>query len=432
MTVFDLIYTILSIIISPFILLRILINPTFRRDLKVRLFGDYSQAGFSKTQSGKKIWVHAASSGEVSLALKLITELNNGTTGYEFFLTTNRLPGLEVAQKADGIAAFMAPLDFSFLVNKFIRATGVEDLIVIETEIWPNMIRLMSRRGKVVIANGRISDHTIKRYKLGSLLLENVFRRVSWVLAKEPESASRFVQLGVPPQKVVYLGNLKFELPVSPSQNELDRLATRFKLDGSQFLFIAGSIQPEETKILVMAWQSLKAEIPGIKLFLVPRHPDKREEFENILNQLSVPYLLSSKDLTDSKRTRENQVFIVDEFGALLCLYALGNSIFVGGSLCDFGMRGGQNMLEPVGLKKPVCVGPYTANFKQEVDILLQVESIRIVKNEAELSDFILECYQKPERISLMGERGHREIIEQAGGLEKNVQKLREIFDPAD
>lgn len=417
----------LLLLISPAILIKSILKPDFRKRVLSRvLIGNYNRLR-NNLGIQSSIWVHAASVGEVRLAVRLIEAYKAIEPDQQFVVTTNTIAAFEIARKETLFFSFIAPLDFSFLIKRFIKQTKAQNLVLIETEIWPNMIRLMSQKGQVVIINGRLSDRHFNNYLKLRPILRSTLDKISHVLARDTYSTKRFIQLGIPPEQVPCLGNLKFEYPVSPPNNILSQLRQKYQIDNSQFLFIAGSIQPEELVPIVNAWEKIKNQSIDIRLFVIPRHPDKGSQITKILEGMAVKYYFSSQQSYSTEIFETNPVHIIDEIGVLLSWYELGNASFVGGSLCD---RGGQNMLEPIGLKKPVCIGPNAVNFKHEVDLLQQADGIRIVQNEFDLSDFIFKCYQVPDQMKHMGERGYQVIIDQAEAMSKNVKALIKIFSP--
>lgn len=425
MSVFDLFYISVFIVLSPLILLKSLLSSEFRKNFLARLTPLAAPTVNSNQSDSGRIWIHAASVGEVNLALTLIQAFNKFDTSSQFVLTTNTLSGFQIARENSSIPVYIAPLDFSFLLKKFIKVTQVTDLLLIETEIWPNMISLISKTGKIAIANGRLSDRHFNRYLKGRYFLKKTMSRISLVLVGDQTSAKRFIKLGISSRNVSSLGNLKFEVPSYPPADQIAALKQQFFIEDQQFIFVAGSIQPEEMIPLLKAWKILKNKIGSLRFFLIPRHPEKREEFIKSLQDFSVSAFFSSQESYRAEYLLENRIHIIDQIGVLKAWYALSKAVFVGGSLCS---RGGQNMLEAIGMKKPVCIGPYATNFKQEVDMLQAVEGIRIVEDENELTQFILECYENNKKGKLMGERGYQVLKRQATVLEKNVERLYSFF----
>jgi len=425
LSVFDLIYAAAIFLLSPFLLLKLLFDREFRHNFSARLFLSVSECRKVTATQSNAIWVHAASIGEIRLAIKLIHAWLQTDDKKKFFITTNTLQSKTLGEKETSIPVLIAPLDFSYLVRKFKNLIQPQHLILIETEIWPNQIRLMSETGRIVVVNGRLSDRHFNGYLKRKFLLAKTFAHLDWILARDQVSADRFHLLGASQKRILNTGSLKYEIPEPPAVRTLESINSNFRPQETPFLFVAGSLQPDELEHIIPTWQVLQAEIPGFQMVLIPRHPNKRDEFAKILTHNKISYSLTS-DASASLRKEENRhIYIIDQMGILKSWYFLADAIFVGGSLCN---KGGQNMVEAVGYKKPVCIGPYAVNFKDEVDLLLSVGGLRIVHNRDELCAFLRMCHASPEEAVKMGEHGYTAIAEQAHSLDESIRKLTEIY----
>lgn len=425
MSVFDLIYGILLLLFSPVVVVKLLIDPQFRLNLRSR-FSPFSHPLPLSSISGNAIWVHGASIGEIKLAIKLIEAWQKVDPARSFFITTNTLQSLNQALKETDVPVLPAPIDLSPVVKQFIQRAKPAHLVLIETEIWPNMIQQMAERGSVAIVNGRLSDRYFKRYLRFRKMLSGVVSRIDQVLARDNTSAERFRTLGISPDRIMVQGNLKYDIPHLPDRKILDQIQDRLPDNQEQYLMVAGSIQPEELSHILPAWKSLKDEIPGFRLIIIPRHPDKKDEFASILTEHEIQCSFDSDNDNHLLPKIHNHIHVVDMMGVLKSWYAISDIIFVGGSLCA---RGGQNMVEAVGYKKPVCIGPFATNFKDEVSLLTGVNGLTIIHNAEELAAFVRDCHHNPDRAAAMGQRGYQAIAEQADTLATNVQTLIELFN---
>jgi 3-deoxy-D-manno-octulosonic-acid transferase len=425
LSVFDLIYAVAIVILSPFLLLKLLFDREFRHNFSARLSPSVSECQKVTVTQANAIWVHAASIGEIRLAIKLIHAWLKTDSQKKFFITTNTIQSKTLGEKETRIPVLIAPLDFSHLVRKFKKLIKPRHLILIETEIWPNLIRLMSETGRIVVVNGRLSDRHFNGYLKRKFLLSKTFARLDWILARDPVSANRFHLLGASQKRILNTGSLKYEVPEPPEIHALESINSNFRPSQTPFLFVAGSLQPEELEHILPAWTVLQAEIPGFQMVLIPRHPNKRDEFAKILAHHKISYSFTSDASTSLRKEENRHIYIVDQMGILKSWYFLADAIFVGGSLCN---KGGQNMVEAVGYKKPVCIGPYAVNFKDEVDLLLSVAGLGIVHNPDELCAFLRMCHASPEEAVKMGECGFTAIAKQAHSLDESIKKLTEIY----
>lgn len=419
MTFFDIFYLLLLILLSPLWITLAAFNPKIRFIFSKKFFPRYKAESSSfKTRS---IWVHGASVGEVDIAIRIINRLKD-ELDVQFVLTTNTPAGLEIARKNHSGPSMIAPFDFSFLIRKFVRHFGVHGLILVETEIWSNMISYIGKHHPVVVVNGRLSDRHFHRYQKYRLLFRKALSRVRLILAGEKISADRFEKLGIPRDLIQQPGNIKFTLPKAFNDNLMQEIQQVYEIQDGDFIWVNGSIQPEEMGYLTEAWFQLEKKIPGLRMILIPRHPDKLERFEEALKAEFVDYELTTET---SHPARKARVHLIARMGVLKTWYRLADSIFVGGS---FSQRGGQNMMEAVALKKAVCVGPYAVNFKQEVDLLQAGGGLEVVQNTDELIHFVDSCYSKPEMAIQMGLKGQRVIEENSQAMEKTIRELIKIL----
>lgn len=425
---FDLLYVIVLILLSPLLALKLIFNARFRSDLVARMKAGENDGRLSDIDAlptDSRIWFHAASIGEIRLAIKLIHAWKPLDVSRSFFITTNTLQSRDLGQTETTVPVLIAPLDFSPVVRRFIQRVNPAHLVLVETEIWPNMIRIMADHGRIAIVNGRLSDRYFRRYLLGRRVLKTTISRFDRVLARDHTSAERFQKMGVPAERVILQGNLKFEIPLPPEPAFLETIRNTFIHKNKRFLFVAGSVQPEELTDILPAWRRLINHIPGFQMLLIPRHTDKKDEFASLLSQQGISFSFASAPTQGGADRDEKHIYIIDIMGVLKACYVLADVIFVGGSLCN---RGGQNMIEAVGYQKPVCIGPYATNFKEEVELLSDVSGIHIVTSAADIVAFVRQCHDHPEVAAKMSKAGYEAIAAQADALSANVRKLTEII----
>jgi 3-deoxy-D-manno-octulosonic-acid transferase len=418
---FDLIYFLILACLSPFILLKILFDARFRKTFLARLHPnlDVAKQTLNHYSPQNNIWVHAASIGEAGLAAKLIHAWKVKNPSYQFILSVGTLSGFDSFSQNSDIPVILAPLDFSFMIKRVQRRFKASHLILIETEIWPNMIDIMAKIGMVTIVNGRLSDKHYGQYYRIKRLLKQTMRSITHVLAGDNISQQRFFNLGVDQERIHKFGNMKFELPVIAEFEALKQLQSKYKINPQKPVFVAGSIQPEELNTIISAIQ--KIENHDIQVIIIPRHPEKRHEFKQILDRLNInAFFTAGSDLSNINH-KPNQVLVVDEIGVLRLFYQIASVIFVGGSLCN---RGGQNMMEAIGFQKPVCVGPFATNFKQEMDLLLQAEGIKIIQDKETLAQFIIFSLDQKSEAEEMALQGYRLIKDNSGALESTIDFL--------
>jgi 3-deoxy-D-manno-octulosonic-acid transferase len=328
-----------------------------------------------------RCWVHAVSVGESATAVPLVEAIHRRWPELGIVVSTITPTGARiVADRLAGTAAHRYfPLDLPGPVRRALDAARPRFFIAIETELWPNFLRALARRGTPsMIANGRISDRSFRRYLRVRWLMRRVLADVSVFAMQSEEDARRIVALGAAPERVVVTGNIKSDLVPGADPAEA-AWRGRLGMRATDRLWIAGSTHRGEEAIVLDAFRQARARCPGLALLLAPRHPERAGEVEDLIRE---------RGLTPARRSRlpgaraSDVVVILDTVGELAALYALAEVVFVGGSLVPVG---GHNVLEPAMRGKPVLYGPYTSNFREGALLLQRSGGGLVVKDGLEL-----------------------------------------------
>ncbi len=309
------------------------------------------------------IWIHAVSVGEVLAARPLVAALRERFPGRSVFVSTTTVTGNAVAQKSlrDVEALFYAPFDFTGPVQRVLDRLQPALLVLVETEIWPNLIHEARRRGtRIALVNGRISPRSFPRYRLVRSLLRRVLAEVDLFLMQGDAHAARIRDLGAPADRVHVTGNLKFDALEAPRTAEaLSRLVEA----GDRPLLVAGSTVSGEEALVLEAYRAIRERVPDAGLIVAPRHPERFAE---------VPALVEAAGFRCVRRTTlapggfaDGSVLVLDTLGELAQVYPLATVVFVGGSLVP---AGGHNVLEAAVAGKAVVVGPHMENFQEIAD----------------------------------------------------------------
>ena len=339
--------------VLPFVLL---LGLSYRDGFAQR-FGFYPKEVRRLLFAAKPLWIHAASVGEVRSTEALVKEFKARSPERKILLSTFTATGNRIARDIPGVdAAIYLPLDFPWAVRRALRAFDPAILLIIETEIWPNLMRGAFGGGiPVVLLSGRISEKAFARYSIVRGLFRRVLRLFSALGMQSPVDAARAVKLGAAENKVSVVGSLKFA-----SRNTDNRWRKLFALrDPSRPLLVAGSSHRGEEEILLAALKSARTRFPRLSLVLAPRHPERFDEVEKLLQ--SSPFAFQRKSRVAAEEYFARDVLLLDTVGELPEFFAAGDIAFVGGSLVN---HGGHNVLEPARFEKPVLFGPYMANFK--------------------------------------------------------------------
>ena len=353
-------------------------NSKKREFLKRRFFQDFS---FLKNEK-EYIWIHCSSVGEVNLSdslIKKILEKKSENVLLSVFTDT----GFETAEKKystnDRIKIIYFPLDDYFLIKTILKNIRLKTLIVIETEIWPNLINLCSKAGKVILANGRISDKSFKRdKKIGFILKSLLGEKIDFFCVQTEIDKERFIELGAKKDRVEVTGNLKFDIELENfSEESKENLKNQIYYNGKK-IFVCGSTRTGEDEILIESFKKLKNYL----LVLVPRHLDRIPKLEELIKSQGLTY----KKYSELEKG-DYQVLIVDKMGVLRKFYSIADITFVGGTLVNIG---GHSLLEPLFYRKTPIFGKYLQNVKDISKEVLKREIGYLAENSDEIYENIL------------------------------------------
>lgn len=396
----------------PFFALFALFNKKIRKNFRERLIPQYVGDNLQEC-----VWIHAASLGESAIAQNLVEQIRLQVPHARFLVTTNTYYARDLLERRIGsnVLVRSLPLDLPYSIDRFVGGSVFRGLILVETELWPNLIWKVHRHGiPIVIVNGRISDSTIEKYKSLSSLLKQVFSCVDLVLAQSGSHAKRFIELGMDPAKVVASGNLKYFRDIamlSPGQKEYQ--AVTF-----------GSIKEKELEPIVKVALNLKKKFPQLKIFVAPRELHLADAIEEALrNSLSTIRYSVLKENRNSYEAAE--AVVVDTVGDLMDIYGESQAAFVGGSLAPYG---GQNMLEPLFFETPVLFGPHVENFKEVAEQIIAVGGGISVNNADELTEKISFLLDNEEIRTRMGKAGRNIIDGQNRVMGETVARIREVL----
>ena len=317
--------------------------------------------------------------GEVNVAIKLIQDLEEVLENPNFVLSTTTLTGAKKAREnlSKNSKHVYFPFDLRFICKKFISFHNPSILLLIETEIWPNLINLSNESQiPVVIVNGRLSDKSLKKYKRLSSLFEKSFKKISFAFVQSKNDYERFSEAGIDKKSIDVSGSIKFDINVSSENNFSEKEIEYFK---GKYLFVCGSTHPGEEEILIDSFLELKKE--NKHLVLAPRHPERYEEIKELLKEKK----LNGARYTEisSKIYDKSDVTIVDVIGRLSDFYKVADYVFVGGTLVD---HGGQNFLEPAFFNKPIISGRSTYNFEEISKKLNDLGLLKFVSDKDEIT----------------------------------------------
>ncbi|HEV8327334.1 MAG TPA: 3-deoxy-D-manno-octulosonic acid transferase [Nitrospiraceae bacterium] len=445
-------YNIVLLVVSPVIVAVLLAKRRCRRGLLQRLgleegssglsrlfglVGFFEQKKLNKPDQPNKpdkpvIWVHAVSLGEVVAVTPLVNELRRRHPECRLVVSTVTETGREaVEQRLAGVADHCyAPLDFPWVVSRFIERLQPCLYLFVETELWPNLLWHLGRRGvPTVLVNGRLSTRSFARQQWAPVrsFYRPMLQALSLCLMQSDRDVDRIIALGAEVSRVRRTGNIKFDQPI-PAITERGTTRAHLGLHETEQLFMAGSTHPGEEETLVECYRSLVTQYPSAVLLLAPRHIERAESVEAMIRArgLSVQRRSNIRQ-AGALRSTGPRVVVLDSRGELAAIYREAVVAFVGGTLVPIG---GHNLLEPAQWAKPVLFGPYTDHCAEIADLLIQAGGGRRVLQAEDLTQQMMALFSDDEERKRMG-RSARQVVEQnQGALQQTLEAIDRLLTP--
>ena len=404
--VYNALGTFLLVIALPFAPLLYLLGKRYSTGLGQRL-GFYDRELKRALKNTRPVWIHGASVGEVSAAGRLVEEIGKRFPTRKIVLSAFTHTGYETAQRAiTDAAVIFFPLDHPWIVRRALSTLDPSVVVFLESEIWPNMLRLAHQRGTpALLLSGRLSERSFNKYSRLSWFFGVVWRRFALMGMQSEADAGRATRLGADPKKVSVTGNLKLADSGNgfhqdpPIESVFD---PKNKSDRHRVL-VAGSSHRGEEEILLEAFRCLKRSFPDLQMVLAPRHPQRFAEVEKLLKVKGMRF--GKKSQTNGRSLFAEDICLLDTLGDLQAVYALGDVAFVGGSLVD---AGGHNLLEPARLRRPVLFGPYMSNFAAIATEMKQTGGGVEVRNLEDLVRALTELLSDGDKRRAMGDKAYR------------------------
>ena len=370
------------------------------------------------------IWIHAVSVGEVNASMPLLRALITDYPHSEILVTTTTPTGskLLIERLGNKIKHQYLPVDIPFFINSFLNKWNPKILILLETEIWPNLINICKSRGIYsALVNARLSEKSKKNYLNYSALIKPVIEKIDLILTQFESDKRRFQEI-VERKDINTCGNLKFDQDVPTELEDISKTIKQdWSIDGKYrpTLIAASTHETEEEEVLKAFKQILKSS-PNALLILVPRHLERFDKVKKLINTSGLTLASRSKK---EEVKRSTQVLLGDTIGELNFLYSLSDVAFVGGSLID---HGGQNLLEPAAQSLALLSGPSLRNFSDISEQLIKKDGLTVIRNAQELSDEFVKLINNQDELKERGEAAFGVFMENRGALHKIVGYLHE------
>ncbi|WFL67400.1 lipid IV(A) 3-deoxy-D-manno-octulosonic acid transferase [Pantoea sp. X85] len=417
-------YTALLYLIQPLIWLRLWLRgrkaPTYRKRWAER----YGYCSGKVLPHG--IVLHSVSVGETLAAVPLVRALRHRYPTLPITVTTMTPTGSERAQSAFGkdVHHVYLPYDLPGSINRFLDTVDPRLVIIMETELWPNIIRILHQRKiPLVIANARLSERSAKGYKKLGGFMRDLLQRITLIAAQNAEDGDRFLSLGLKRSHLTVTGSLKFDISVTP-ELAAKAVTLRRQWASRRPVWIATSTHEGEEAIVLDAHRRLLQQFPDLLLILVPRHPERFKDACDLTQKRGFSFILRSSGEIPSSST---QVVIGDTMGELMMLYGIADLAFVGGSLVE---RGGHNPLEPAAHAIPVLMGPHIWNFKDICAKLQQAEGLITVTDVVSLQKEVANLLQDDDYRRYYGRHAVEVLHQNQGALQRLLQLLEPHLPP--
>jgi 3-deoxy-D-manno-octulosonic-acid transferase len=412
-------YTLAFYTAIPFLLIRlrkrIKKNPGYRERIKER-FGLYPKA---QPLSGS-LWFHTVSVGEFIAAKPLIDRILTTYPDLPCVITTMTPTGSDRVKQAyaDDIAQgkvrhVYLPYDLPDAISRFLKRFNPKLLVIMETELWPNIIHFTARRNiPIVIANARLSEKSAEGYRKILPLFRPMMREVVLVAAQSDADGERFVELGLPPANLQVTGTVKFDMEIKPELIS-ESQALREQWGGQRKVFIAASTHEGEDDQILEAFLYIRSQIPEALLVMVPRHP---ERFNDVADLIAARGLQLSRLSTDDDVTLKTDVILGDTMGDLLKMLGAADVAFIGGSLVPVG---GHNMLESLAMGTPALTGPHVFNFQVVAQMLGELDVLRTVTSSVGLGQAVEGLLKDDQQRYALSKRGKRVVEDNRGAMDR-------------
>ncbi|MCC7418256.1 MAG: 3-deoxy-D-manno-octulosonic acid transferase [Acidobacteria bacterium] len=427
---YSLLTLLVFVAVSPYFVYQALRYQKYVGSLRQRL--GYLPITFN-VDGEESIWIHAVSVGEALTARALAADLKAQYPRLRLFLSTTTIAGQQVARRnlQDVDAVFYFPFDWTFIVRRTLSLVKPRLFIMMETEIWPNLLRECRARGiRTIVINGRISSRSYPRYRLIRGFFRRVLADVDRFCMQSEESARRLADLGADPARIAVTGSLKFdslEMPAPAAHGRpRQRVLRFFRFGPARTVIVAGSTMRGEEEAVLKAFRSVKTAAPTSVAIVAPRQPERFGEVERLARDRGFDTVRRSELQIDAEPRAD--IVVLDTIGELAQIYQLATAVFVGGSLAD---HGGHNILEPAVFGKPIVFGPHMQNFREIAETFLLNAAALQVAGERELDDALLALVTDPVRRARLGAAARALVEANRGAKQKTLAVIRELVPVA-
>ncbi len=388
-------------------------------------FDSLGSGGEGRSQGHKILWFHGVSVGETKAIMPLLKRFKEKNENCKILFSTVTPTGQAVAREegagfVDVLMYF--PMDFAWVVTKVLDLVKPDIFIVVEKEVWPNIVSLLKERGvPVVVANGSISSRSFSNYKKLSMVFKPTFERISKFCAQTKKDGDRALMLGLPEGNLTVTGNIKFDMsPVELTGQEKNKLLSLLGFSTEDIVFTAGSTHKGEEDKVLEVFGNLKKQFPELKLIIAPRHPERFREVESLIKESGHSYICRSSEGADG-----GDIVLLDTLGELVKIYSVSSICFVGGTLVPIG---GHNLMEPSYFGKPVLYGSFLKSYLYMAEMLEDGGGSIRVSGESGLKAALKDLLENKDKISIMGRAGKEVVLKSKGATDKTIEVIESFL----
>ncbi|PMH28866.1 3-deoxy-D-manno-octulosonic acid transferase [Vibrio lentus] len=374
-----------------------------------------------KIKGKSPIWIHAVSVGESIAAVPIIKQLKRRNPNQAIIVTTTTSTGAEQIDKLGGLVEHRyMPIDFSWCVQGFLKTVQPKQMLIMETELWPNTLHCVAKAGiPISVLNARLSERSCQRYAKFQAVFDLLAKNLSQVLCQYPSDAERFIRLGLDKTSVHVTGSIKFDIEVSAEQVSKGKVL-REQIGFERSVWIAASTHQGEDEIILDAHKQLLNDNPNTLLIIVPRHPERFNQVSELAQEHGFKTITRT---SQQPITSDVEVYIADTMGEMLVLLGGSDVCFMGGSLVGDKV-GGHNPLEPAALQLPLLNGPSYFNFSEITDKLLEANAVVICQDSSDITSQLRELFTQPKLRKDKGLAAYQVVEQNRGALDSTLQHI--------
>lgn len=426
---YNIVLLLAAIIGIPYYFFKMAFTGKYRKSLLPKLGGGQAQI-LATIKDGPRVWVHAVSVGEVTAASPIIASLKQIRPDVKIIFSTSTETGQTMAQRLvkDVDAFIYFPLDIPCVVRKMIRLVHPGVFAMVETELWPNFLKVCSQNNiKALMVNGRVSPRSFPKYQLTKFFWKRVLVNLCAVGMIARIDEDRLKNIGIDSGKIQVLGNAKYDALAAMASPQLHKeISGLFNVRKTERFLVAGSTHQGEEEVIITVYRELIKKYSDFKLIIVPRHVERSKDVLELLHKSNFADVITVTAMQGGHTRLDERIIVVDVIGALFKVYALATVVYCGGSLVP---KGGQNILEAAAWGKVIFYGPSMEDFSEEKALLENAGAGVTIGNAEELLQGIVCALENPEELERRGARGKAIVAANMGAAARYAELISRYLD---